>query len=60
MEENEKNGVGRPPRYLTIEKFEKFLTNDFHGLKLQVKTNTIILWIIIGCFIAASLIDRFD
>ena len=35
-EKNEKNSVGRPPRYLTIKKFEEFLANDFHGLKKQV------------------------
>lgn len=58
MEENE-NHRGRPPRYLTIEKFQKFLTNDFHGLKLQVKNNTKLLWVIISALIVVALIDRF-
>ena len=53
------NNKGRPARYLTIERFERFLNNDFFHLKCQVATNKRLLWIIIAGLIAAALIDRF-
>lgn len=34
---DEKNGVGRPRVYLTVDRFEKFVNNDFYHLKLQIR-----------------------
>ena len=36
-------------KYLTIEKFEKFLSNDFHDVKLKL---TAVLWLT-GLILAA-------
>ena len=33
---------GRKPKYLTVERFEKFLSNDFWHLKVKVNT---VLWV---------------
>ena len=55
---NQQNNKGRPPRYLTIERFERFLNNDFFHLKCQVGTNKKLLWIIIAGLIAAAVLDR--
>ena len=49
---------GRPPLYLTIEMFEKFLNNHFYHLKREVR---IILWIngtLLGGLVVWALVDR--
>ncbi len=50
---------GRPCKYVTIEKFEQFLNNDFHSMKAQVAMNKRLLWIILSALIGSNLIDRF-
>ncbi len=52
------NNRGRKPKYLTIERFQRFLNNDFFHLQCRVSFNTRLLWIILGSLIAAALIDR--
>jgi len=44
---------GRKPKYLTVERFEKFLSNDFYHLTQKVALNSKLLWIILGAIIAA-------
>lgn len=34
---DKKNPCGRPPKYLTVERFEKFVSNDFYHLNLKVR-----------------------
>ena len=36
------NNKGRPPKYLTIKRFEKFLYNDFFHLKVETRVAIII------------------
>ena len=49
---------GRPCKYVTLERFNEFLINDFAHVRERTKTNTKLLWIIITLLIAAALIDR--
>jgi hypothetical protein len=43
---------GRPPKYLTVERFEKFLSNDFWHLKIMVKASFWITLTILAAIIA--------
>jgi hypothetical protein len=52
------NKSGRKPKYVTIEMFEKFKSNDFYHLYLKVKLNSTLLWIILGALIAAAVAER--
>lgn len=49
---------GRPRKYLTVEEFDNFKSNDFYHLCCAVKTNKKLLWIILGSLIGAVLIER--
>lgn len=49
---------GRKAKYLTVERFEKFLSNDWYHLQQRVKNNTKLLWLILGGLIVAALIER--
>lgn len=42
---------GRRPKYLTVERFEKFLGNDFKHLNADVKLHRKLLLIILGVVI---------
>lgn len=48
MANNESNNKGRKPKYLTIERFEKFLNNDFFHLKVETRVAIIIGATILG------------
>jgi len=52
------NRKGRPLKYLTIERWEAWLNNDWHHLKVEVGRNTKLLWIVLGGLIIAALIER--
>jgi len=49
---------GRKPKYLTVERFEAWVSNDFYHLQEGVKSNSKLLWIILGSLIALTLIER--
>ena len=49
---------GRKPKYVTVEKFDIFLGNDFKHLKLDVRNNKWLLRAILIAVIASSLVDR--
>ena len=51
--------MAKEKKYLTVEVFEKFKSNDFHHLKLDVLANKRLLWIILGGLIIATAIERF-
>lgn len=59
MNEN-KGKRGRPRLYLTIERFEKWLSNDFYHLKLEVRMikwlTVTILAVLIGTLVVRFLI----
>jgi len=48
----EKKGRGRPQVYLTIDRFEKFVGNDFYHLRLQVRYMMMLGFAILGGVIA--------
>ncbi|MBU0846768.1 hypothetical protein KKH23_06215 [Patescibacteria group bacterium] len=49
MENNQQsNNKGRRPKYLTIERFEKFLYNDFFHLRVEARVAIIISAAILG------------
>jgi len=48
----EKNGVGRPKKYLTVDKFNEFLHNDFKHLNRKVNAQFALLLAIFGASIA--------
>lgn len=50
--DGEKNGRGRPRKYMTVERFEKFVNNEFYHLKLQVKYMIMLGFTILGAVIA--------
>lgn len=45
---NNENNKGRRPKYLTIEKFEKFVNNDFFHLRVEARVALIISAAILG------------
>ena len=49
VKQENKNPRGRPPRYLSIERFERFLTNDFWHLKVKVNA---VLWVVLAILTA--------
>lgn len=52
MEKENKRKRGRPNRYLTVERFEKFLNNDFRHLNWKVDFMLIVLLATFGASIA--------
>lgn len=54
------NGTGRnwKKKYMTIEMFEKFLSNDFYHLKRDVSSNKWLLRALLIALITASIMDR--
>ncbi len=50
---------GRKRKYLTVECFERFVSNDFWHLEQRVKTISRLVWIILGAMITLTVIDRF-
>ncbi len=38
---------GRPPRYLTIQKFEEFMSNHFFHLKVELRVQSFVVVIIL-------------
>lgn len=52
------NRKGRKPKYLTVERWERWLNNDWHHLTKEVSGNKRLLWIILGGLIIAALIER--
>ena len=53
-ENNEKKPLGRPKRYLTIDEFDKFLSNHFMHLKVEVRVALIISITILGVLLGKS------
>jgi len=49
---------GRKPKWLTIEKFDQFVGNDFYHLKRDVSSNKWLLRVIFAALITAALVDR--
>lgn len=49
---------GRPAKYVTLDKFDKFVSNEFYHLKLKVNLNTWISLAILGAVIG-TLVARF-
>ena len=47
---------GRKPKYLTLEKFNKFLNNDFFHMKVELRANTIINIFLFGLLITLLVI----
>lgn len=43
------NNRGKKPKYLTIERFEKFVSNDFWHLKVKVNA---VLWVVLAILAA--------
>ena len=39
---------GRKPHYLTIERFEKFLGNDFFHLKVETRVQSFLIAVILA------------
>jgi len=54
----ERKGRNWKARYLTIDKFGEFLSNDFHHLKSEVREVKWILRIALTALIVWALIDR--
>lgn len=55
MENNgngERNGVGRPKKYLTVERFEHFLNNDWKHMNWKSNLQFALLLAIFGASIA--------
>lgn len=52
------NKRGRKPKWLTVERFEQFVSNDFYHLKAEVGRNTKLLWIVLAGLIVAAVIER--
>ncbi|KKN71864.1 hypothetical protein LCGC14_0417180 [marine sediment metagenome] len=53
-EQKKGNRGGRPPRYLTIVEFNKFLNNHFVHLKVEVRVALIISITILGVLLTRS------
>ena len=49
----------RKRKYLTIERFEKFLSNDFYHLQRDVRENKWLLRILVGGLLVLVLFERF-
>jgi len=49
---------GRKPKYLTVERFEAWISNHFYHLQEAVKFNKKLLWIILGSLIVLTLLER--
>jgi len=49
---------GRKPKYMTLERWEKWLSNDWYHLTREVAENKWLVRILLAALIAATLIDR--
>ena len=48
----ENNGKGRPPKYLTVQKFEEFTGNDFRHLSWKVNFLVGAVFAVLGISVA--------
>lgn len=53
------NKTNHPRKYVTVEKFDNFINNHFHLLKMEVRWHTWILLAILAAVIGKFLVDFF-
>lgn len=52
------NRKGRKPKYLTVERWEKWLNNDWYHLTCRLGRVEKLIWLVLGGLIVAALVDR--
>jgi len=45
-------------KYLTVDDFSDFKSNDFRHLQMKVKLNTRLLWLILTALLGSAAIER--